>query len=134
MGLLLAPVYPRFPAGAVCHKAVLLWSLLLPAEGSSMSVTVWSPHRNSASQNRLRIHNSRHNNWHFPTPKFLVFPAARSLLSEIISSLTNLVGLTLSSQCLQQCVYMIYRKQKLFYFIWNSGNIHVLLSVKQEIQ
>lgn len=37
-------------------------------------------HRNSASPNRQRINNSRHNKWSFLTLKFLEFPPARSVV------------------------------------------------------
>lgn len=38
-----------------------------------------SLHRNSTSQKRQRMNNTRHNKWTFPPPSILAFPAARSL-------------------------------------------------------
>lgn len=40
-------------------------------------------HRNSASQNRPRINNTRHNKWSFPTLTYLAFSAASSLWEKL---------------------------------------------------
>lgn len=65
----------------VYPKAVLSWSLPLPAGGSSVCVNVCYPYTGTPlPQNRWRINNTRHNKWSFLTLKFLAFPLARPVV------------------------------------------------------
>lgn len=81
----------------------------------SVCECVLSLHRNSTSEDRERMNNTRHSNWGFPTLAFLAFSAARSL--EWIYLFDILVLSTLSSQ--HKVLFCVSRLD--LPFLWRPG-------------